>query len=154
MIEAIPEQIKHAIYLDAFLPENNKTGFDVIGEPYITDWQILAQTNGDGWLMRADEATIDNCGVTEAAHRDFLRDRITDFSLNYLRTKLFIGTNYLNMAKSYIRCTGRSYCFDLMIPHFERAKQKGDQIYSMDSPHDLVISHPQELVDFLRSVSV
>jgi hypothetical protein len=50
MAERVPKRIKHIVYLDGYIPEDNKSAFDVVN--------YLQRKSGREWLVASHEPEI------------------------------------------------------------------------------------------------
>jgi pimeloyl-ACP methyl ester carboxylesterase len=51
--EKVPERIRRLVYLDAYIPQDNKSAFDIIlGLETIYKERALEEQGGSGWLHR------------------------------------------------------------------------------------------------------
>lgn len=151
--EAVPERISQLVFLDSYIPEDGKTGMEIIGQEYQESWQHVADKYGKGWVMPTDERSIDVWGVTDPEVRAYLLPKITDFSLNFMKTRIFLTFHFDNVKKTYIRCTKPSYCYQLMYPFFERAEQAEWPIYKIDSDHEPMLTATDELAEILLQIA-
>lgn len=151
--EAVPEKISQLIFLDSYIPAHGKTGFEILEKEYQDSWQYVAQVSGNGWRMPAGEDSLDIWGVKEPEIRKFLLFKITDFSINFLRTPIFFTKHFENVKKSYIRCTQPCYVNDLMLPFYHQAKNQGWPIYKIDTGHEPMLTTPTELTKILLEIA-
>ena len=49
--DRIPERIAHVVYLDAFVPEDGQSLFDIVPSERSQPMRELVQKEGDGWLV-------------------------------------------------------------------------------------------------------
>ena len=53
VIDRLPERLAHAVYLDAELPHDGESEFDVAGPDFRSEMEQSAQATGDGWKASA-----------------------------------------------------------------------------------------------------
>lgn len=147
--EKVYSKISKLVFLDAFIPQNNKTGLEILPAGEQGSW---ADMNGDDWLQPIEPDTPKLWGVTEKAELDYLHQYIKPFSLNFLKTKILLSNKFEQTEKVFIRCTKPSYCYDLIEPFYQQALQEGWQHYSIDSHHDAMINKPNQLADILLAI--
>lgn len=57
VLEAIPERLVHVVYLDAEVPRDGESEFDLMGPEFRDEMEESARTSGDGWSASVgDEA--------------------------------------------------------------------------------------------------
>lgn len=150
--EAVSDRINQLVFLDSYIPASGKTGFDILEPQYQEQWQYVAQTQGQGWLMPANENSLDVWGVSNQAIRDFLLPKITDFSINFLKTPIFLTELFEQANKTYIRCTRPNYVNELMSPFYLQAQRNQWPIYEIDSDHEPQLTAPKQLAEILLKI--
>jgi pimeloyl-ACP methyl ester carboxylesterase len=69
VIDRVPERLAHAVYLDAELPRDGESEFDVSGPEFRAEMEQAAQTMGNGW--KASVGTVED---TDAFFKTWLPD--------------------------------------------------------------------------------
>ena len=78
VVQRIPERIRHVVYLDALVPRDGESIFDLLG-PELTSWiEKTATESGDGWRLPHSPPTA---------------DRRTDVLLRPLRNRIKVERN-------------------------------------------------------------
>jgi pimeloyl-ACP methyl ester carboxylesterase len=73
--EVIPERIKHLVYLDAYIPQDNKSAFDIIpGLETIYKERALKEWDRE-WLVASYEP--EEFGVTNRVDINWMKTRIS-----------------------------------------------------------------------------
>lgn len=152
VISRYPSRIRHAIFLDAFVPIHYQTGLEIIGEPYASDWQQHADLEGDGWRLITNQQAIHRWGVSDAKAHDFIRQFYSDWSINLYTSRVHLDRHFHAIPKTYIRCMKKSYCFDLMEKHFQQAQREHFNLLQIPSDHEAMITHPKRLAILLESI--
>lgn len=67
--DAIPEKISHVLYLDAEVPQNGDSLFDLNGPEFKKEIESSAQLNGNGWL-----ASFGSADELFEMERDWIQD--------------------------------------------------------------------------------
>lgn len=149
--EYVAQRIKQLVFLDAYIPQNGKTGFEIIDEPYIKDWTQAADRDGDGWLNPAGERSLDLWGVEDQHLRKMMLPKLTDFSINFLKAPITLSEKFDSVDKAFIHCSEMNYCYDLMLPFYQYAKDKHWPTFVIETGHDAMLTKPQELAEILLS---
>lgn len=149
--EFVAQHIKQLVFLDAYIPQNGKTGFEIISEPYITEWTQAANQYGDGWLNHADERSLDLWGIEDPHLRKMMLPKLTDFSINFLKAPITLSEAFDHVEKTFIHCSEKTYCYDLMFPFYQYAKDNHWPTFVIETGHDPMLTKPQELVEILLS---
>ena len=90
--------IARTVYVDAFIPSDGESALDLMPQPIFLMFRVRAVAAGDGWTLPADEAQLDFWGLPPGEAREFVRARLTDFSLHRKHARLhgwphFEGSN-------------------------------------------------------------
>lgn len=152
--EIIPERIAKLVFLDAYIPTNGKTGMEILTAQDQQSWQRMADQVGEGWQHPRDDKSIDLWGVTDPKVREWLLPRIVSFSLNFMKTPIFLSEHFVKVPKIYIRCTKPSYCYDLMEPFYQEAQKAGWPIYKINSDHEPMLTATNELAQILLELAI
>ena len=144
VIERLPERISSAVFLDAFVPQNGESVFDILPEAQVARYVgALAGTAGAGIPPRAaqhfhvndaDCAYVDaQCGLQP------LRTFAERLALSGARDRV--------PRRSYVRATAYPS------PTFDRfrgaAAAVGWTIYDVDCGHDVMLDAPERLAEIL-----
>lgn len=148
--EIFSDRIHNLIFLDSFIPQNNKTAFDILSKVEQEKWSYIANKYGDGWLMPVNEKTLDGWGVEELVLRRFLLPKITPFSINFMKTRIHLSDKFNRVKKHYIRCTEESYFTKVMRPYFDYAVSQDWKTAEIASTHVPMLTHPQELAQIFE----
>jgi pimeloyl-ACP methyl ester carboxylesterase len=118
--EKIPHRIKHLVYLDAYIPQDGKSGFDLIpGLKEIYEKRSLKK-QGKEWLVSSYEPQ--DWGVTNPDDIAWMKSRLGPMPWHTHDQPLKIqNPQSKELAKSYISCT------DFVDFHFmaQRVKLEG-----------------------------
>jgi pimeloyl-ACP methyl ester carboxylesterase len=132
------DRIAQLVYLDAFLPENGKTGSDYGRKfPPITEtsWHDPAPAAPQAW------------GVTDEADVAWVKARLSDMPRKCMQQPIQLTNAAARSIKgTFILCTKPSQFAE----SGERAKQRGYRYQElMSGGHDVMISQPKALVGAL-----
>lgn len=154
--EKVPERIAKLIYLDAFIPENGQSLFDIIGAESEQHYRGIAIDNKgkgkadgvqDAWLLPS--GTPQDYGVTDPQDVEWLKERMV-----YTPILTFEEAVSINNPKSqdipriFIRCTE----FPYLEPFEKKAKNLGWKTYEVHTGHDAMLTKPSEITYILIEV--
>ncbi len=77
--EHISQRLARLIYLDAFIPHDGKSAFDLLGPVMETAWSQMAVSRGDGFLIPPISAM--EIGITDPADAAWVQSRLTPMPL-------------------------------------------------------------------------
>lgn len=136
VVDRIPEKITHVIYLDAFLPQDGESLFDLSGEEARERFTQLAEEKGDGYKvppMWPDP-------WPDVAHPlETLREPV---SLENQAEVARIPTTYILTMDPGAETDGFSR-------YAERARERGWNFYELEGGHNVHREIPGELADLL-----
>lgn len=144
VLERAPERIAHAIYLDAFLPNDGESIRD-LGPP---DLDEIVATYGDGWRMPASGRAVD-FGVTDPGIAAWVEARLGDQPYaTFTEPVTITGSDDDGIARSFILCS------EFLFPdHAERARQRGFDVQELIAAgHDAMVTMPSELAALLLDI--
>jgi len=147
----VPERVRQLVYLDAFVPEDGQSLFDLISAEDRARFVEMAQNGGDGW--RIPPFPLARWGVTDEADVRWMSPRLAPHPL-----KSFTDTLKLehpipaNIKRAYISCLIHRK------PHYERvanivSQDPAWQYYELNAGHDSMVTAPDQLASaLLKSV--
>src|SRR5215471_2095207 len=119
------ERLRHLIYLDAFVPESGQSVLDLLPPDIQTLFRDLARTQGDGWRLPASEALLSLWGLSPGPTCDFVRERLSDFSLHCFEQKLTFNCDLADLPATYVHAVAESYSGrELFKPFAESARKR------------------------------
>jgi pimeloyl-ACP methyl ester carboxylesterase len=153
--DRIPERIAELVYLDAFVPEDGQSVFDLVTPERRQAMEALAKSEGGGWLLPRFAATPwetivrDMWGVHDAADIRWLLDRLVPTPLRHFADPVRrLNPAAGRVARTFIRC--RQFTNPRFDRHAEIARQGPPWWYrEMDTSHHPAITAPQALADVL-----
>lgn len=135
--DRIPQKIKGLLYLDALLPQNNESMFDIV-DPQIASY--LTDRAQGGWEVLPTLPSFDN-----REDEEWFQALSTPHPLKSFQQRLKLRG--AAVKKAYIKCT-QDHALDSMAT---RAEELGVPTYWLDSGHFPMVTHPQQLADlFIR----
>jgi pimeloyl-ACP methyl ester carboxylesterase len=145
--ETIPERIKRLVYLDGYIPEDNKSAFDLIpGLEAIYKKRALTE-HGKEWLVASYEPKV--WGVINPTDIRWMETRLSSMPWHTHDQPLrIINIQAQRIPKTYISCT------EFKDFHFmaQRAKSQGWDYHELKTGHDAMITVPNEVAQLLHTM--
>jgi pimeloyl-ACP methyl ester carboxylesterase len=147
--ERVPKRIRRVVYLDGYIPEDNKTAFDIIpGLETIYEERALKE-KGREWLVPPYEPEV--WGVTNPSDVQWMKARLSPMPWHTHDQPIKITNREARvLPKSYISCTEYKE-FHFMA---QKARSMGWDYHELKTGHDAMISLPHELVQILDALAV
>jgi pimeloyl-ACP methyl ester carboxylesterase len=145
--EKVPERIIRLVYLDAYIPQDNKSAFDIIPGLETIYKERTLKEQGKEWLVAAYEP--EEFGVTNPDDVNWMRTRLSPMPWHTHDQPIRITNSEANrLPKSYISCTefGES--------QFKAQSLRGWDYHELMRGHDAMITAPKELVQMLEALDV
>jgi pimeloyl-ACP methyl ester carboxylesterase len=140
------EHVSQLIYLDAFVPADGQSLFD-LNEPAQARMRELAKS-GDGWRVPPNPTPPD----TSPADLEWLTARRVDMPIKCLEMKLRLQHGELTLPRNYIYCT-RIPPGDTFGPFARRAKNDPAWRYhEIDASHSPNVTAPEALMALLQQI--
>jgi pimeloyl-ACP methyl ester carboxylesterase len=135
--DRVPERIAQLVYLDAWVPRDGQSVFDLIPEQ-APRFEEAARAEGDGWRVP----------------RDPWRPRRTPHPLATLRQPLSLSSEpAARLPRTYVLFSGNSaYHAPVMAETAARARASGWRTRELPLDHDAPETHPRELADLLHEL--
>lgn len=149
--EAASERIAHLVYVDAFIPQDGQSVLQLMPEPFQQAFRAQANTEGEGWRLKASEQQLDLWGLKDPLAREFVRSKLCDFSLNCFAEPLRSPTNAAaKLDRTYIACTAEEYPARVAFqPFAAQAQREGWRYFELPTGHDCHVEMPEEFSQIL-----
>ena len=145
--EVIPERIKHLVYLDGYIPEDNKSAFDLIpGLEAIYKERALTE-RGKDWLVASYKP--EEFGVTNHVDINWMNTRLSPMPWHTHDQPIRItNLKARRLPKSYISCT------EFGDSQFKAQKSPAADwdYHELKTGHDAMITIPNELAQLLQTL--
>ena len=139
------DRVAQMIYLDAFVPKDGQSLFD-LNESGQAHMRQLAQA-GDGWRVPPNPTPPD----TPPADQQWLTERRVDMPIKCFETRLKLSGEP-SMPRSYIYAT-RVTPADTFGPFARRARSEaGWKYYEIDASHSPNVTAPEALTALLQKI--
>ena len=141
------ERIGHLVYLDGFLPEHGKSAWDIAPEAERI-WEERAVGPDDWLVFPADPADVYD--ISDPELLEWLREKLVPTAHHTHREPLDLPEERANdLPQSYIACTR----YDPFKPMAEEAKARGLDYHELDTSHEPMVTHPEELAAIVLEVA-
>lgn len=147
--DRVPERIAQIIYLDAFVPRDGQSAFDLLSTNAREHMERGAAATGGGWgippiSMPPDTAEADMAWTTPRRHPQPIRTFSQALRLTRGETTL---------PRNYIYCT-RIAPGDVFAQFTDRAKSEaGWRYYELDASHNPHVTAPEALTRLLEEIA-
>jgi pimeloyl-ACP methyl ester carboxylesterase len=136
--EQVPQRVAHLIYLDAFIPHEGKSAFDLMPGTE-KQWTQTAVSQGEGWLVPPMSPM--DMGITNPADAAWVQSRLKPMPLLTHQQPFQVSSNQVGqLPRTYILCT--QFGFHATA---REAKKLGWDCFELETGHDAMITMPNEL---------
>lgn len=144
-----PERLAQIVYLDAFVPREGQSMFDLMSEKAVAHMRAGAAETGGGWGIPPISTPPD----TLPADADWLSLRRHRQPLASFEQKLRLTRGETALPRSYISCT-RIAPGDVFAQFAARAKSEaGWRHYEIDASHSPHVTAPEALARLLDRIA-
>jgi pimeloyl-ACP methyl ester carboxylesterase len=147
--DRVPERIAKLIYVDAFVPENGQSLFDLLPAPARASRQELARTKGDGWLLPPNPTPPD----TSPEDIAWITPRRRWQPIGTFTQPLVLNGAGAHLPRTYIYCTRTPS--DGTFGQFAR-RFKSDPAWTyfeIDASHSPNVTAPEALAHLLDKIA-
>ena len=142
-----PARLAHLIYLDAFVPRDGQSLFDLQPPELRAAKREAVQKNGDGWLVPQNPLPPD----TSEADVAWITPRRVMQPVKTFEQPIKLTGAVDRLPKSYIKCT-RIGPEDVFQDFARRARNEGWNYFEIDSSHSPHITAPQALATLFDTI--
>ena len=156
--DRVPERIAHLVYLDAFVPDDGQSVFDLILPERRRVLEELVKTEGGGWLLPRfapppwETVIREMWGVTNDDDVRWMKDRLTSTPVGHFRDPVR-RTNPAadKLPRTYVRCM--KYANPRFDAHAEMARRTAGWRYrELQAPHHPAVTNPEEVSSLLLTL--
>ena len=149
--DAMPDRIRHLVYLDSLMVEGGKSPFDSLPPDVVAARRKAAEETSGGLSLPAPPPSA--FGVSDAKDTDWVKRRLTPHPLGtYTSTLNIKGPVGNNLPRTYIHCTTPSYAALQGSRNWVKAQQ-GWRWAEIATGHDAMVMAPEELTRMLIGVT-
>lgn len=161
VIDRVPGRISSLVYLDAFLPSDGQSTFDLLPAERRASLEMLVSAEGEGWLLPRfapppwPVIVRDLWQVTNDADVDWLLPRLRPTPIRHFTEPVRVTPGSTDaIRRTYIRCTGMR----MPAPPFDRAaamarSTPGWRCIEIDATHLSYVTHPREVTEALLDLA-
>jgi pimeloyl-ACP methyl ester carboxylesterase len=142
------QRIKQLIYVDAFVPNDGESAFDVLPAATRAQRQAGASNSLDGWRIPPGPMPAD----TSPEDRAWCEPLRVPQPVKTFEQKLKFESGPLTLPRHYIYCLRKSPDDRFRVFH-ERAKSEGWGTHEIDSSHNPHLTCPDVLADLLAKIA-
>lgn len=143
------DRLSRLIYLDAFIPHDGASMFDLAIPEQRQRWAKSAETEGQGWMVSPNPMPPD----TSSADADWILPRRHPQPLKTMTAPLRLTNGESPLPKSFIYCT-RAGPGDMFGPYARRAKaDPAWRYYELDASHSPHVTAPEALARILDEIA-
>ena len=160
--DRVSSRISSLVYLDAFLPSDGQSTFDLLPADRRASLEALVATEGEGWLLPRfapppwPVIVRELWQVTDDSDVDWLLPRLRPTPVRHFTEPVRIKPGLTDaMRRTYIRCTGMR----MPAPPFDRAaamarSAPGWRCIEIDATHLSYVTHPREVTATLLDLAI
>jgi pimeloyl-ACP methyl ester carboxylesterase len=147
--DRLPDRIGALVYLDAFVPEDGQSLFDVLPGFYKTSQLEAARRDGEGWKVPPIPAEVFNVntGDVEWVNRQCTIQPIATFQ----QPLKLSGSGDPLKRVTFILATG--FANSPFTVFYDRAKARGWNTLTVSCGHDVMLDRPEELTRVLLGIA-
>ncbi|MFQ5400598.1 MAG: alpha/beta hydrolase [Anaerolineae bacterium] len=157
--DRLPERVSQLVYLDAFIPENNQSLFDIMGPESAAGMRAglvnaAGQSKADGatevWLLPPGDARFYLGDDADEAEVAWLQARLVYKPVRTFEEKLRLERPGAVRAIPgvFIRCTQ----FPYLAAQADKARALGWPVFAVESGHDAMLTAPEALSEALLQI--
>lgn len=152
-VESHPTKVQRMVFLDAFIPEDGQCALDLLPPEIGAYFRKIARENGEGWRLPAGEGQLDLWGLKPGSARDFVRERLCDFSLQCFEEPLRLPEDHKrNIPATFVSCVAEGYpARPVFAPFAQKARASGWLVKELNTGHDCHVEQPAEVANILLS---
>lgn len=142
------DRIRQLVYLDAFVPDDGQSLFDLLPPEARARMRADAKAQGDGWRIPPNPTPPD----TSPDDLAWLTPRRRPQPIACFEMALRLRSGALTLPRSYVYCA-RTAPGDVFRQFKERAEREGWRGYTMDASHSPHVTAPEALARVLREIA-
>jgi pimeloyl-ACP methyl ester carboxylesterase len=148
--ERVRERIAHLVYIDAFVPDHGQSALQLLPDSIHDAFRRQAEADG-GWRLRSSDRQLDLWGLEDGPARDFVRARLSDFTIRCFEQPLAAPTHAATtLERTYVSCVREGYPAKVVFDQFaHRAKREAWKYYEVPTGHDCHVEMPDVVSELL-----
>src|SRR5215469_2803198 len=152
-VESNPTRVQRLVFLDAFIPEDGQCVLDLLPSEIGSYFRDTARKSGGGWRLAGGEGQLDLWGLKPGKARDFVRERLCDFSLRCFEDPICLPDNRkADIPAIFVSCVAEGYPGRPFFEPFARkARACGWRVSELKTGHACHVESPHEVANLLSS---
>jgi pimeloyl-ACP methyl ester carboxylesterase len=152
LAERAEGRLASVVYLGAFITAPGQSLLDVEPPQVAERYRRQVAEAGAGWFLPASDAFLEQWGI-EAAHRDWVGARLTDFPFRcQVEPTQFDPAPLARLRKVYVAHT--SPPLPSLGRFAEAARAAGWETHELHCGHDMMLAAPEETADLLERIAM
>jgi pimeloyl-ACP methyl ester carboxylesterase len=149
--ETNAHQIHGLVFLDAFIPDDGQSVLDLLPSEIAAYFRKVARENGGGWRLAGGEGQLDLWGLKPGLARNFVRERLCDFSLRCFEEAIRIPENRkAGIPTTFVAGVAEGYpARPFFAPFADKARASGWELAEVKTGHDCHVERPEEVANIL-----
>ncbi len=155
-VEVDPAKVERLFFLDAFIPDDGQSVLDLLPAETGDYFRDIARQHGAGWRLPAGEGQLDLWGLKPGEARDFVRARLSDFSLRCFEEAIHLPENRkAKVPATFVGGVAEGYpARPFFQPFARKARALGWKVAEVATGHDCHVEQPDEVAEILMSSSL
>jgi pimeloyl-ACP methyl ester carboxylesterase len=157
--DRVPERIAQVVYLDAFVPDDGQSVFDLVAPERRQAMETLVKTEGEDWLLPRfapppwERIVRDMWGVTNDEDVRWMIDRLVPTPVGHFRDPVRrTNPSAEKLPRAYVRCL--QFPNPRFDKHSEMAQRSALWRYrELSGPHHAAITVPDKVSDLLLDLA-
>lgn len=148
--DRLPGRVQRLIYLDAFVPNDGQSVFDILPTSRRDYLQWLADTGGKGWLVPSPPP--ESFGVTDSEVADRARGLLTAQPLASLKQKITLTGGAGDFGRTYIHCN-QGALIASFAPFAARFREDPAwDVIEIATGHDAMLIEPAQVAGLIHGI--
>lgn len=154
-VESHPTKVQKLVFLDAFIPDDGQCTLDLLPREIGAYFRNVARERGNGWRLPGGEGQLDLWGLKPGKARDFVRERLCDFSLRCFEEPICLRENRkASIPAVFVSCVAEEYpARPFFEPFAKKARACGWQVNELKTAHDCHVERPEVVANILLSAA-
>ena len=153
LAERTEERLASVVYLGAFVTAPGESLLDVEPPEVAERYRAQVAAAGDGWILPASDAFLEQWGIDGDAEREWIGARLTDFPFRCQTEPTQFDPGPLNrLRKVYVAHTNPP--LPSLGRFAEAARAAGWETHELRCGHDMMLAAPDDTADLLERIAV
>lgn len=153
-----PERVRLLVYIDALVPRDGESAFDLLPASFADLARASAATDGDGWRVSIPADLQPPVGSVSEEIRGRYVARLGGHPLATFADHVSLTGGVERVPRAFVRCVegqlAESSAGDPIAPMAARAQTEGWLYRELTAPHDPQLADPVRLAAVLHELSV